>query len=125
MFDTDVPFEPVQDPEMNAALDALRKSGRAGQARTLPADRLPAVLDPATKYSLVVVGDVFCSSVEGVGARRRRELKASLSDHLGVPVVEMDELHRRLAIGPRQVGTALIGATLVSLTYVMVLSHQN
>jgi len=125
LFDTDLPAEPAQDTEMTATLDALRSTGRAGQARTLPASRVPAALDPATKYSLVVVGDVFRSSAEGARARKRRELTAALSDHLGVPVVEMEELYHRLAVGPRQLVGSLFAVALVALTYFMVFTHEH
>jgi cytidylate kinase len=125
LFDADLPPEPAQDPEMTAVLDALRKTGRAGQARTLSAARVPAALDPATKYSLVVVGDVFSESAEGARGRKRRELKAALSDHLGVPVVEMDELHHRLGVGPRQIMGSLFAVVVVAWTYFWVFSHQH
>lgn len=125
LFDSELPVEPAQDVEMVATLDALRNAGRAGQARMLCADSLPNALDPATKYSLVVVGDTFSGSPEGIRSRKRRELKASLSDHLGVPAVEMEELYQRLAIGPRQIVGALLGAVAVALTYTLVFSHEQ
>jgi cytidylate kinase len=125
LFDADLPPAPAEDPEMTATLDALRKAGRAGQARSLSAARVPAVLDPATKYSLVVIGDVFSDSAEGARARKRRELKAALTDHLGVPVVEMEELHHRLTVGPRQILGALFAVAVVAVTYFLVLTHQQ
>jgi cytidylate kinase len=124
LFDADVPAEPSQDPDMTGVLDALRKTGRAGQSRTVAASQLPAVLDPATKYSLVVVGNAFTAAPEGARARKRRELKGALSDHLQAPVVEMEELHERLALGPRQIASSLLAAAAVVLTYFLVLSHQ-
>jgi cytidylate kinase len=124
VFDADAAPAPPVDDEMAATLDALRHEGRAGQGRSLGADRLPAGLDPAQRYSLVVVGDVFGGKPEAVRGRQTRELRAALADHLGVPVVGLEELRQRLAFGPRHYLMLALGAVLIGLIYFLVLTHQ-
>jgi cytidylate kinase len=114
-----------QDEGMKATLDALRKMGRAGDGHALPADRVPGALDPGTRYSLVVVGDVFQEKPESVRGRLARELTASLAEHLNVPVVGVQDIRRRLAFGPRNFAALITALVLVVATYILVFGHQD
>ncbi len=114
-----------RDEDVTATLDALRARGRAGQGHAVGADRLPGAVDPATSYSLVLVGNVFASRPEAIRGRLARELRNAVADHLRVPVVGPDEIRARLRVGPRQIGGLAVGLLVVSLVYVLVFSNQE
>lgn len=116
---------PTKTDDVTSSLDALLAMGRAGQGRVVAADRLPMVLDPATKYALVVVGNVFRSKPDMVRGRLARELRAAVADHLGVPVVGLDEIRQRLRFGPREYGWLVVGLALVVAVYFVIFSYQE
>ena len=115
----------AEDEDVTATLDALRTRGRAGQGRTVGADRLPGAVDPATRYSLVVVGNVFASRPEAVRGRLARELRNAVADHLRIPVVGPDEIRQRLRVGPAGLGGFAAGLVVVALVYLLVFSNQE
>ncbi|MCX6543291.1 MAG: cytidylate kinase-like family protein [Acidobacteria bacterium] len=114
-----------RDQEMAATFGALLREGRSGETMTLKSSQLPTSLDLGVKYSLVIVGDIFRSKPETVRGRLTRELRSAIAEHLGVPVVGIEDLRQRLAFGPRQAVAALAGLVLVALTYALVFTNQE
>ncbi|MBI4704771.1 MAG: cytidylate kinase-like family protein [Deltaproteobacteria bacterium] len=126
VFDVDEPAATaVRDDEMAEVLATLLREGRSGEARMLPPAGMAKAFDPARRYGLVVVGEVFGDKPEAVRTRQARELRASIGDRLGVPVVDVEELRRRLRFGVREAVKVLVGLALVALTYLVVFSHQE
>ena len=87
----------------------------------MAAERLPSALDPTTKYSLVVVGDVFKNKSDVVRGRLARELRNAVADHLRVPVAGPEEIPRAArGVGPQAIGRLVVGLVLVLLVYVLI-----
>lgn len=125
IFDADAPAEDTSDEDIAATLDALLARGRPGEGKVIAADRLPVALEPQAQHCLVVIGRVFRNKPEAVRGRLTRELQAALADHLGVPVVGVDDLKRRLHVGVPEAVRIAIGGLAVVLIYLAVFTNQE
>jgi hypothetical protein len=78
-------------------------------------------LDRTAAYSLVVVGAVFLSREASVRKRMTRELGASVSESLQVPVISTSELEEQYLFGTqhwlRLLGLGALTVTMVTLVF--------
>ncbi|MEW5984719.1 MAG: cytidylate kinase-like family protein [Acidobacteriota bacterium] len=113
------------DEDIEATLDALLGRGRPGEAKVVAADLLPVALEPQARHCLVVVGNVFKDKPDVVRGRLARELQTALADRLGVPVVGVDDLKRRLHVGLPEAAKLVTGGLAVALVYLVVFTNQE
>ncbi|MFW5740710.1 MAG: AAA family ATPase, partial [Myxococcota bacterium] len=96
--------EQADDGGVDATLDRLIRSGRAGGRSTVRGTPQALVrrLDRTAQVSLVVIGDVFLSKSESVRKRKTRELSAYVAESLRVPVIGTEDLKAQYLFGPGQ-----------------------
>jgi cytidylate kinase len=115
----------MDEPGTTETRDELRKIGRCGGVRAVPVDAMPESLDTGMRYSLVVVGEVYGDRPQTVRGRLSRELRLTIGDHLGVPVVGVEELRRRLRIGAGQIIRLVASLAAVAAIYGLVFANQE
>ena len=92
---------PSEERTLQTAMEALIKEGRSGGGQTVRGgrDRLLAALNPGIQYSLVIVGDLFRGKPSAVRTRLTRETLQYLQTRLKAPVINSEELSKRMASG--------------------------
>jgi cytidylate kinase len=118
---------PGEHPGFADTLDDLQKVGRLAGGQTLcgPPDRLLTAISHHTRYSAIVVGDVYLSKPPEVRQRLADELVGLLSDHLEAPVVPCRMLRARVQFGPRTVLRLVAMLVAAALLYLLVFTNQQ
>jgi hypothetical protein len=126
-IEDDVALEEVTaDGGLRATVEELARLGRSGGGRRLPggAERLVALLDRTTSYSMVVLGDLFLTKGQAARVRMARELQALLSDHVKAPVVLAEELKVQFLFGPRDILRIAVFSAAIAAIYFSVFRNQ-
>jgi len=78
-----------------------------------------------SRYTLVVIGDMFLSKGHSARTRQTRELAMNMRDQLKAPVITADELKSRFLFGKKQALTLAGFLALLVLIYGSVFTHQG
>ncbi len=127
-IEDDVPGEPAdEDGGMSATHAALAADALAGRARAVrqpPPDFIER-LDGREKYSLVVLGEVFCDKGHAAQVRRTRELAAGINEALKVPLVEAADLKKTFGFTVGQAFKVLFFLVLVAAVLAAVFFNEE
>jgi len=120
--------EPARDDGgLSQTVGELSRLGRSGGGRVIYGGQqhLAESLDPAVRYDLVVVGDVFLDKSHAARMRMARDLRSYVGDHIKAPVVTADELGTQYLFGKRD-ALRLVGFLAATLcVYYLVYANQE
>lgn len=125
-IEDDIDEEKPVDEEFSRCLDELRRNGCSGGSSTFCGnDKALLTRIGRTRYSMIILGELFKDKSESTRIRLRDELKNYLSDNTDVPVVDTTELMEKFRFGPRQLLRLLLSLAVAVLLFVLLFTHQE
>jgi hypothetical protein len=126
-IEDDVDGVAPDDGGVRSTLGELAAAGRSGGGKVIRggAQDLLESLDPSSRYTLVIVGDLFLEKGHAARVRMTRELQRLVGEHITAPVVDTNELKSQYLFGRRDVAKLAGFLTLVAVVYFVVFSHQQ
>lgn len=118
---------PSEDRGFADTMDDLQKVGRLAGGHSFHGspDRLLSTIRQYSRYSAIVVGDVYSSKPPEIRKRLADELLGLLTDHLESPVVSNQMLRARVKIGPQLIIRLVLMLAATALLYQQVFTNQE
>ena len=123
----DEPVEACEDGGLECTQEQLVLMGRSAGRQTICGgqEKIVETLKSGSRYTLVVIGDMFLSKGQSTRTRQTRELAMAIRDRLKVPVITADELKSRFLFGKKQAIQMVAFLLITALIYFTVFEHQN
>jgi cytidylate kinase len=115
------------DGGIKDTIEELSRMGRSGGGRTIwgGQDVLVDTLNPKTRYTMVVVGDLFLSKGHAARVRMQREVRSLLADNIKAPVVGTDDLKPQFLFSKKDL-FRLVGCLFLAVViYFLVFTYQR
>lgn len=109
------------------SFNKLVQVGRAGTVQTIYGGIQPLAkfVENSRGNCLIVLGEVFLTSISAAKKRMKRDLIGLLSDHSRVPVISSDDLQEEYLFGPKQKIKTIGYALVTVLIYFLVFTNQD
>jgi cytidylate kinase len=115
------------DSPLRKTLDKLAREGRSGGGRVVYGGQRQLInaIDPATPYTLVVIGEILSSSGHAAVLRATRDLRNFLGERFKAPVITADELGSQYLFGKRDMIRAGACLAVTVVLFFLVFGNQE